>query len=176
MKLGRVVMVAAGTLLMMITGLIADNQGLWGPPIGVLGWYLPAPNFAVNFPSIPSGSITVDGTTYAKTSAGIQSAVDACTSTCGNVYLKAGTYTINSRITPHSNLHIYGDGPTKTVLQGYVGSDWDIFYQSATVLSNFALTDLGFDFQNNTSPGSGISLGNTNWIYLNNLDFKNSAT
>lgn len=122
-----------------------------------------------------NGTIVVDGVHYAQTSAGIKGAMTLCGSNgIGNVYLPAATYTINSRITPVSNCHIYGAGKGATILQGNVVGDWDFYYSSAIQIHNFILSDMTIDLQNGTNA-SGVQLDNASTTVVQNVDFRNGA-
>lgn len=122
-----------------------------------------------------NGVITVNGLLYPQTSAGINSALSQCgTNGINGVYLPGGAYTINSRITPVSNCHIYGDGKGVTNLNGSVSSDWDFFYNSSTQLVNFTLSDLTINLQNG-SNASGIELSNASSTVIQNVSFLNGA-
>ena len=126
--------------------------------------------------SMLNGTIVVDGVHYAKTSAGINSAIaNMSTLGGGTVYLPAGTYTITTRINPKSNVHVVGAGKGATNLVGSVASDWIFYYSSGSVqLTNFSITDMSFDLQNG-SNASGIQLSNASSTSIERVSLINGA-
>jgi hypothetical protein len=136
-----------------------------------------ATTLATTTTSVLNGVIIVDGIHYPRTSGGIQSAIETCSSVtwCGNVYLPAGTYSVSTRMTPASNVHVYGAGKGVTVLQGGVVGDWDFYYSSTTLpVTNFQLSDMTIDLSN-LANASGINLSGASSTDIDRVTFQNGA-
>lgn len=126
--------------------------------------------------SVLNGIIVVNGKNYPQTSAGINQAVAQCGQNgIGNVYLPQGVFTMNSRVTPVNNCHVYGAGKGVTILQGGNNSDWDFYYSSNTApLLNFVISDLTVDLQN-TANAAGIQFSNSSSSEVDRVTFTNGA-
>ena len=103
--------------------------------------------------------IIVDGIHYPKTSAGIQSAINALPSTGGKIFLPAGTYSINSTTTIPSNVWIEGAGASSTILYVENNSNCSVFANSDQTNgnTNIKISNLKIDGnKSNNTSGYGI--------------------
>lgn len=131
----------------------------------------PSPSVA---PSSVPQAIRVSG----NTSTEIQAALNQLRTSGGAVYLPAGTYTINNKITVFSNVTLFGDGIDQTILNGGVSIDND-----EAVVGND--TDEG---NNNVSiremtirahplgSGEGIKLRNLDKGFIHNVKVEGTNT
>jgi hypothetical protein len=113
-------------------------------------------------------------TTGTNDSAKINSAIAAASAAGGgDVLLNGLTFSVASRITPQSNVRVFGLGKGITKLTGGVAFDYT-FYNTAT-LARFVLQDLTIDCANG-NRASGARLQNASNCVMQNVEFKNVAS
>jgi hypothetical protein len=103
--------------------------------------------FATTTASTLNGTVNVTGTPYARTSAGVQAALNFCSSltSCGHVHLSAGTYSITTGVNIPSNILLDGDGYQTDLVESA-----GISISTAST-SNITITNVRLDCSGQTS-------------------------
>lgn len=92
-------------------------------------------------------------------------AINALPSTGGHIYIKPGTYTLNSAIALKNNTHLEGSTQNQIIINRSVNTA----YLSASNVNNIIIENL--DFTNSVSSGRYIRVANCDNINIKSCDF-----